>query len=134
MITAACKQHFTWWGVCGRKCLRTHLWGCLPVGASSTTVVKESRLGVWPDEHIPYICWDRHWTVGDIRRRLDAQDTGERFRVLAWLMRELKPSEVWFFITPSVVYSQFDAVKPWLGESRRFWEYLLETWHELGKL
>jgi hypothetical protein len=102
--------------------------------ASRTTVEKEGRLGAWPDDHIPYICWDRHWTAGEIRRRLADQDTGERFRVLAWLMRELKPSEVWYFVSPSVMYAHFDAVKPWLGASKNFWEYLLGTWHELGKI
>ncbi len=88
----------------------------------------------WAEDQIPYICWDRNWTVGEIRFRLQSQDVVERYRVLAWLMRELKPSEVWHFTSPQAVYSQFDAVKPWLGQSRSFWEYILGTWHELGKI
>jgi hypothetical protein len=88
----------------------------------------------WSDDQIPYICWDRRWTVGEIRQRLQIQDSDEPLRVLAWLMRELKPSEVWYFTSPQAVYSQFDALKPWLGKTRSFWEYLLGTWHELGKL
>ena len=59
------------------------------------TVENGQRLTAWPDDYIPYICWDRHWTVGEIRRRLQLEDSDEKFRVLAWLMRELKPSEVW---------------------------------------
>ena len=95
---------------------------------------KFRQSGSWSDDDIPYICWDRRWTVGEIRKRLHVHDSDERFRVLAWLMRELKPSEVWYFTSPQAVYAQFDALKPWLGKTRSFWEYLLGTWHELGKL
>jgi len=95
---------------------------------------KECQSVCWSDDHIPYICWDRRWTVGEIRRRLQVQDNGERFRVMAWLMRELKTSEVWSFVTPSVVYANFSEIKPWLGSSKGFWEYILGTWHELGKI
>jgi hypothetical protein len=97
-------------------------------------VNKECQNVCWPDDHIPYICWDRRWTVGEIRRRLQVQDNGERFRVMAWLMRELKTSEVWSFVTPAVVYANFSEIKPWLGASKGFWEYILGTWHELGKI
>jgi len=97
-------------------------------------VKKEAKNCKWSADDIPYICWDRQWTVGEIRRRLQAQETGERFRVMAWLMRELKTSEVWSFLTPDAVYANFSEIKPWLGSSRSFWEYILGTWHELGKI
>jgi len=114
--------------------MRSLYLGCLTVAESTKTAVNKNSLAIWPDDHVPYICWDRHWTVGEIRRRLADQATGEKFRVLAWLMRELKPSEVWLFTSPRVVYTQFDDIKPWLGRSRNFWAYILGTWHELGKI
>lgn len=83
---------------------------------------------------MPYICWDRNWTVGEIRRRLQTQDSSERFRVLAWLMRELKPGEVWAFVTPGQVYQDFASLAPFLGKTKSFWQYLLGKWHELGKI
>ena len=93
---------------------------------------KSQNVG-WSEDHIPYICWDRKWTVGDIRRRLQAEDSNERFRIMAWLMRELKPSEVWFFLSPAQVYKDLPAIEPFLATSKSFWQYLLGTWHELGK-
>ena len=88
----------------------------------------------WDDDVVPYICWDRSWTVGEIKTRLrDAEDV-ERHRLMAWLMRELKPSEVWYFLTPSQVYEQFDYIQRWLGPAREGWAYLLRTWHEMGRI
>jgi len=44
----------------------------------------------WTEDAVPYICWDRRWTVADIRARLRAAQGVERHRLMAWLMRELK--------------------------------------------
>jgi hypothetical protein len=88
----------------------------------------------WTEDAVPYICWDRRWTVADIRARLRAAQGVERHRLMAWLMRELKTPEVWFFLTPDDVWREFDAISRWLGPSRPLWTHLLRTWHELGKL
>ena len=88
----------------------------------------------WTDDTIPYICWDRHWTVADIRERLHSSQGVERHRLMAWLMRELKTPEVWFFLKPADVQREFDGIRRWLGPSRPLWDYLLRMWHELGKL
>lgn len=88
----------------------------------------------WRDDDIPYICWDRTWTVAEIRRRLRCATGIERYRLMAWLMRELKTVEVWYFLTPSEVYQDFDEIKQWLGPSKELWVYLFRTWHELGKV
>lgn len=88
----------------------------------------------WSDDEIPYICWDRNWTAGEIRRRLQVSGVNERHRVMAWLMRELKTTELWQFITPREIDDNFAELKPFLGPASDLWEYLLGTWHELGKL
>lgn len=88
----------------------------------------------WTDETIPYICWDRDWTVANIRERLQSSQGVERHRLMAWLMRELKTQEVWFFLKPADVQREFEGIRLWLGPARPLWEYLLRTWHELGKL
>ncbi len=88
----------------------------------------------WSEDTVPYICWDRRWTVADIRQRLSSTAGVERHRLIAWLMRELTPSEVWFFLQPPDVYREFDGIKRWLGPARPLWEYLFRTWHELGKI
>ena len=88
----------------------------------------------WTDDTVPYICWDRNWTVADIRDRLRSAQGVERHRLMAWLMRELKTSEVWFFLKPEDIRHEFEGISRWLGPARPLWEYLLRTWHELGKL
>ncbi len=94
----------------------------------------QNQTSKWSDDTIPYICWDRNWTVAEIRRRLNTAHGVEKHRLEAWLMRELKPMEVWFFLKPSEVDRDFDNIRPWLGPARPLWEYLLRMWHELGKL
>jgi len=88
----------------------------------------------WTDDTIPYICWDRQWTVADIRHRLASMQGVERHRIMAWLMRELKTSEVWYFLKPTEIQREFEGISRWLGPSRPLWTYLLGIWHELGKL
>jgi hypothetical protein len=100
----------------------------------------EARMAVktptscWHDDAVPYICWDREWTVGEIRRRLRSFQGVERHRLMAWLMRELKTSEVWYFLKPDEIRDEYAGISRWLGPARPLWTHLLETWHELGKL
>lgn len=93
-----------------------------------------NETSTWSDETIPYICWDRRWTVAEIRSRLRAAEGVEKHRLMAWLMRELKTPEVWFFLKPTDIQKEFAGISRWLGPARPLWEYLLRTWHELGKL
>ena len=88
----------------------------------------------WTDDTVPYICWDRDWTVADIRSRLRTTQGVERHRLIAWLMRELKTTEVWFFLKPEDIQREFEGVSRWLGPARNLWVHLLRMWHELGKL
>jgi len=92
------------------------------------------EIAKWTADTIPYICWDRHWTIADIRDRLRSAQGVERHRLMAWLMRELKTSEVWFFLEPEDIRREFDGISRWLGPARPLWTHLLRTWHELGKL
>jgi len=88
----------------------------------------------WSDSTIPYICWDRNWTVGDIRQRLRSEKGVARHRLMAWLMRELKTTEVWVFLKPEEVNRDFDKISRWLGPAKPLWEHLFRMWHELGKI
>ncbi len=88
----------------------------------------------WVDSTVPYICWDRNWTVADIRSRLRSAEGVTRYRIMAWLMRELKTQEVWFFLKPADVHRDFDDISRWLGPARPLWEHLFRMWHELGKI
>ena len=68
----------------------------------------------WSDDTVPFICWDRQWTVADIQRRLKCAQGVARHRLMAWLMRELKTSEVWAFLQPTEIQREFEGISRWL--------------------
>ena len=80
---------------------------------------------------IPSFCWDRNWTVGEIKKRLREDNS---FSVIAWILREAKFSEVWNFVTPQQILTNFDKLESQLGRKAAFWRYILNEWRELGKL
>ena len=84
-----------------------------------------------PDTAIPTFCWDRNWTVGEIKKRLREDDGSS---VLAWILREAKYSEVWNFATPRQILSCFDDIAPHLGRRTAFWRYILNEWRKMGKI
>ena len=86
------------------------------------------------NEQIPYFAWDRTWTAGEIRTRLQQANALEWPRIAAWIMREAAMQDVWQFLTPRQVADRFAELAPLLGRRSRFWKYILQTWHELGRL
>ena len=86
------------------------------------------------EDEVPYFCWDRSWTVRQIREALRSAQGVERTRVAAWILREAATADVWQFVSPQEVWAQLDVLEPLLGRRRGFWRYILNTWHELGRL
>ena len=86
------------------------------------------------DNEIPYFCWDRPWSVGEIRGRLAGIEWPDKSDLAAWIMREAKFEDVWDFLTPEEVGSHISLLLPKLGRNRELWEYIVRTWYELGKL
>jgi hypothetical protein len=86
------------------------------------------------EDEVPYFCWDRPWTVRQIREFLRTAQGAERTRLAAWILREASVADVWQFLSPREVWTQLDALAPLLGRRREFWRYLLNTWHELGRV
>lgn len=83
---------------------------------------------------IPSFCWDRPWTVADIQRRLATAAPNEWTRLAAWIMREARFPEVWEFLSPKTVFARFADIQPHLKPTTEFWDYILRTWHELGRI
>jgi hypothetical protein len=83
---------------------------------------------------IPYFCWDRPWSVAEIHRRLDSASPDEWIRLAAWIMREAKFQDVWEFLSPRAVFARFSDLKRHLNPTAEFWDYILRTWHELGRV
>jgi hypothetical protein len=86
------------------------------------------------DDDVPYFCWDRPWTVREIREQLASSTGKEWIRLMAWILREAATGDVWAFVRPQDVWERFNELEPFLGRRRRFWRYIMETWHELGKV
>lgn len=86
------------------------------------------------DNEIPYFCWDRDLTVAQVRLTLQNASGQEWLRLASWIMREASVSDVWAFLTPQEVKKHLDDLTPLLHKQKEFWNYLIGTWHELGKL
>jgi hypothetical protein len=86
------------------------------------------------DEGRPYFLWDEARTTGAFREALATAPAHERYRLVGKLMREARDSDVWKFVTPRDVWTHLDAIRPYLGRRRAFWEYLLTGWQRDGFL
>jgi hypothetical protein len=83
---------------------------------------------------VPDFCWDRRLTAGQIRDQLQ-QCTGPAWtKLAAWIMREAAFPEVWLFLTPQQVRDHLEELDPFLGRRREFWRFIIQEWHDLGKL
>jgi hypothetical protein len=85
-------------------------------------------------EKIPYFLWDRKITVAQLRAALESGDDSERIPLLAHLLREARPDEVWEFVSPHTVAGEWPKLAPRLGRRHDFWAWLLEEWRRLGLL
>ena len=98
-------------------------------------MLKQSVINITlPASERPYFCWDRSWSVSDIKAKL-AESAPEDWPMLAaWIMREARFEDVWFFLRPAEIAARFGELKSLLGRKQEFWKYILGVWHELGKL
>jgi len=95
----------------------------------------ESLSSEFQDESaVPSFLWDRNITVGEFRGVLADDSNPRRISLLRVLLREARPDEVWWFVTPETVLREWDAIAPGLGRRRGFWEWLLSAWREHGFL
>ena len=85
------------------------------------------------ETEIPYFAWDRKKTVADIKAAI-GKEPDLQIKTIAWIMREAKFDDVWQFISPKELWQSFDEILPFLGRKKEFWQYMLRTWNELGKI
>ena len=85
-------------------------------------------------EAFPYFLWDEPMTVRELRQRLGSAARGERIRLLARVLREARDTEVWKFTTPGEVSRLWTELSRHLGRRRAFWEFLLGTWQQQGRI
>ncbi len=82
----------------------------------------------------PYFCWDRSWSVDDIKAKLAESAPKDWSMLAAWIMREARFEDVWVFLRPDEIAARFGELKSFLGRKQEFWKYILDVWHELGKI
>ena len=82
----------------------------------------------------PYFLWDDPMTNRELRERLRTASPPERTRLLAKILRQARDSEAWRFTTPQEVASAWPDLARHLGRRRPFWEFLLTTWRQQGRL
>jgi hypothetical protein len=80
----------------------------------------------------PYFLWDCELTLEQFRARLTDPDPEVRAYLIAKLMRQAKPDDVFTFVSLSEVRAHWSRVEPQLGDTRAFWTWLLELWKEPG--
>lgn len=80
----------------------------------------------------PYFLWDLDWTDERFRQELRAADDATRVELIAKLMRQAKPDDVFEYVSAAEVLRLWDAIVPRLGKQRDFWVWLFGRWRELG--
>lgn len=85
------------------------------------------------EEEVPYFLWDRHVTTRDLRRILASTSDPRRISMLALLLREARPEDVWSFVSPTAVVEAWKDVQQQLGRRRAFWAWLLDAWRKHGR-
>lgn len=84
------------------------------------------------EDKAPYFLCDEPVSVRDLRRLLREGDPDERLRYTARILREARFDDVWRFLTLREVVAQWEALRPRLGWSLGFWEFLLAVWKRRG--
>lgn len=85
-----------------------------------------------PDDEVPYFCWDRQVTRGELRRIVADRAHPEHFPMLGLLLREARPDEVWSYVDPETVARALPEVTRFLGRRAAFWRWLLDGRRTLG--
>ncbi len=86
------------------------------------------------DDEVPYFCWDRSLTGGELRSILRDPHHPEYLATLGLLLREAKPDEVWSFVDPALVARELPSVARFLGRRAAFWRWLIDGWRSLELL
>jgi hypothetical protein len=80
----------------------------------------------------PYFLWDVDWTDERFRRELAQADDDLRVELVAKLMRQAKPDDVFEYVPLAEILRLWDDLVPRLGAQRAFWLWLVGRWRELG--
>jgi len=81
----------------------------------------------------PYFLWDCDLTLDQFRALLEHPDERLRGYMVAKLMRQAKPDDVFLFVRPRTIRESWPEVNRHLGRSRAFWTWLFNQWEAAGR-
>ena len=76
----------------------------------------------------PYFLWDMETTLDEFRTMLAGEDRAVRAYLIAKLMRQAKPDDVFQFVTPEEIRRDWPGIERHLGRSHEFWTWILGEW------
>lgn len=79
----------------------------------------------------PYFLWDCDLSEAAFRALVADPDPEVRAAAIGKLMRQAKPDDVFRYVSESEVRALWEQIRPYLGKTREFWTWLLETWSAL---
>jgi len=76
----------------------------------------------------PYFLWDTDLTRSGFERVLREGSDVQRAHMIAKLMRQAKPDDVFTFVSLARIRADWSRIEPALGNAREFWAWLLDEW------
>lgn len=76
----------------------------------------------------PYFLWDNELTLEQFVEQLRTGDDGVRSYLIAKLMRQAKPDDVFSFVGLDEIAGLWPRIHPRLGRTRAMWTWLLGEW------
>ena len=80
----------------------------------------------------PYFLWDSDMTLAEFRSGLQDPDPEVRAYLVGKLMRQAKPDDAFTFVSPKEIRELWPRLERYLGNTRPFWTWLLESWEAQG--
>ena len=81
----------------------------------------------------PYFLWDVDMTLEQFEQRLQDPDPDARGYLIAKLMRQARPDDVFTFVKLSEIGALWPRIEDHLGRTRGFWTWWLEQWGILAR-
>lgn len=76
----------------------------------------------------PYFLWDVDMTLDRFQELLRDGDEGVRLHLIAKLMRQAKPDDVFTFVSLERIAALWGQLEPRLGRMREPWAFWLKHW------
>ncbi len=80
----------------------------------------------------PDFLWDEPLSRDDLKKLLDGENEEERLYYAAKILREARFEEVWDYLSPAFLASEWEKLRWRLGRKKRFWEFFYATWRKHG--